>query len=307
MTRLGAALLLVALTPGALSGCGPAESTALGQRPTTYPTAGSGTPTPAPDRLGEARRDALEAATAATEAILSYDYRSLDADLARATAFMTPTYRAQFRTLAGELQRRTRVTRLATAATVLRAGLQGISHGQARAVLFVEQLTSTEGSLGATSRTALVLTLQRTGSGWLVASLDTATPERQVAEPSRQRRAAMRAARDLARAYSNLSWQDARADVDRVATLATGDFRASWSAAAGELVRRTVENRATTTGTVVATGVEHATPEEAVVLVTAAGAVQLGDAEEQQRPLRLIVTLQRVDGRWLASDLALLD
>lgn len=305
MRRLGAAVLLVALSPAVLSGCGPSESSALGQRPTTYPAAGSGTP--APDRIADARRTALTAATDATEAILSYDYRSLDADLARATTFMTPTYRAQFRTLAGELQRRTRVTRLATSATVLRAGLQGLTEDQAKAVLFVEQLTSTEGGLGSTTRSAVVLTLQHTEAGWMVASLDTAAAGQHVAEPSRQRRAVMRAARELARAYTNLGWQQARADVDRVTTLATGPFRASWAAAADELVRRTVANRASTTGTVVAAGVEHATEDEAVVLVTATGAVQLGDAEAQPRSLRLVVTLHRVDGAWLASDLALLD
>lgn len=305
MTRLGAALLLVALAPAGLTACGPAGSTALGQRPTTYPAAGSGTP--APDSLAEARREALQAASTATEAILSYDYRTLDADLARATGFMTPAYRSQFRALAGELQRRTRVTRLATAATVLHAGLQGITDDQARALLFVEQLTSTEGGIGVSSRTALVLTLQRTEAGWLVASLDTETPGQAVAEPSRQRRAAMRAARAVARAYGNLSWQDARSDVDRVTTLATGDFRASWSAAADELVRRTVENQATTTGTVVASGIAEASRDEAVVLVTASGAVQLADAKSEPRPLRLIVTLRLVEGRWLAADLALLD
>ena len=58
---------------------------------------------PAPDSTAHARHDAMKAATSAAHDLLSYDYRTLDADIARAKGETTGAFAQQYADTAGKL------------------------------------------------------------------------------------------------------------------------------------------------------------------------------------------------------------
>lgn len=119
--------------------------------------AGCGSSTPAPTLTPKLNADgtyrvgtvgnadaiaAVKAATTALPAALSYDYRSLDTSLTKATALMTPgfatkfrtTFNATTRTMAGEKQ-------AITSALVRAAGIVGtVQNDRATVVVFLDQV-----------------------------------------------------------------------------------------------------------------------------------------------------------------------
>ncbi|MCW2753531.1 MAG: hypothetical protein JWQ32_942 [Marmoricola sp.] len=89
--------------------------------------------------------DAIAAVKAATKALpiaLSYDYRSLDASLARATALMTPAFATKFRTTFDATTRTMATQKQAiTSALVRGAGIIGtIQNGRATVLVFLDQV-----------------------------------------------------------------------------------------------------------------------------------------------------------------------
>ncbi len=85
---------------------------------------------------------AVKAATRALPVALSYDYRSLDTSLSKATALMTTAFATKFRTTFNATTRSMAIDKQAiTSALVRGAGIVGpVANGRALVVVFLDQV-----------------------------------------------------------------------------------------------------------------------------------------------------------------------
>lgn len=121
---------------------------------------------------------ALTAARSYAAEMLSYDYRTIDRDFARASAHATGNLVTHFRELAGTLGPRAREHKTVQQAVVAAAGVESATPDEVHVLVFVNMVT-TSTPPGQTSprqeisqgRARLVLVTQ--GDGWRVARLST--------------------------------------------------------------------------------------------------------------------------------------
>jgi Mce-associated membrane protein len=123
------------------------------------------------DALTRARSTALAAATTDIRQILSYNYRSINSDLARARNDTTGQFRGEFGVLASQLigpaaaQQRT-----ITWATVPHASVVSATADQVVVLLFIDQRTASKTQPQPQLAASQVqVTMQRIGGRWLVA------------------------------------------------------------------------------------------------------------------------------------------
>ncbi len=297
MKRVPAVLVAAGLSLTAA--CQSSGESALGQRPTSYPAVRESA---APHGGAAGRRALITAAEIAAEATLGYDYRTLDQDVVQTRTLMTPAFRRSYNSFVERLRATAEKQHARAGATVVDAAVIGASASRASVLVFVDQSLSTStGSRASGSSAVLTLTSHR--GQWLLASLETTAPHKPVVEQRPAARAVLAAAEAVADAYADLSWQHPTADIERVLSLSSGEFHDAYSAAAAELVRRTSESRTTQQGTVIAAGLDGLRGNQARVLVGLAGTTRVGDSTPTSHPVRLVVTLTREDGRWLATAL----
>lgn len=123
------------------------------------------------DAVQRARSAALAAATTEIRQILSYDYRSIGSDLARANSDTTGQFRGQFEVLASQLispaatQQHT-----VTKATVPNASVVSATADQVVVLLFIDQSTTSK-TLNQPQQVAsqVRVTMEHVGGRWLVA------------------------------------------------------------------------------------------------------------------------------------------
>jgi Mce-associated membrane protein len=126
-------------------------------------------------RQTEAARDqALAAAREAAPVVLSYDYRHLDRDFARARERLTGKFREQYvkttRTVVGPTATKYHGVVKATVAT---ASVASAGPDRVVALLFVNQVTqSTQVSGSRLDLNRVRMTLSRTSAGWKVSAVD---------------------------------------------------------------------------------------------------------------------------------------
>jgi Mce-associated membrane protein len=133
-------------------------------------------------RTQDAREQALAAAQEAAPAVLSYDYRQLNGDFARARAYLTGHFREQYgKTTATVVGPTARKYHGVVKATVAAPGGGGspaasvVSASPDRVVvlLFVNQVTrSTQVDGSRLDLNRVRMTMTRTGSGWKVSAVD---------------------------------------------------------------------------------------------------------------------------------------
>ena len=106
-------------------------------------------------------------------------------------------------------------------------------------------------------------------------------------------------------AFVNLRYDQASASVDAVASGATGDFRDHYVRSAAQVIRVLQRQRSLMTGRVVWSGVTAVSPDRATVIAATTGTVANNRTEGSARPrdFRFRVSLVRVGGRWLTSDI----
>ncbi len=319
MTRPVAGLLAVLLLAGCTDGrdrssSAPGRSTS-GRDPattlTTAPSISAGstatTPTKAAVPDEAARAELLELASRAAETILSYDHRTLDADLANATSLMTPEFAATITRIFDSLREQAMATEASVRAVVSRAGLVTATAEEAQVLVLVDQTSRMTGRRTQTTPSAPVVTLRRTGDTWLVSDLrnDQAVAPTE-ADPAR--RAVLDAATDMAEAFLNLSWTTIDADVAQVRELATDPFRDEYAASSGRLVELIRANRTVQQSRVLVAGLARAEDHTATVVLAAEGSSRNdgSTAKPVARRYRLELDLRLVDGFWLTSRLVLL-
>ncbi|MGE2734576.1 hypothetical protein [Mycolicibacterium vaccae] len=87
---------------------------------------------------------------------------------------------------------------------------------------------------------------------------------------------------------------------------ATGEFKDMYQQSSAGLKQVLVDNKAKATGTVVAAGIKSATPTKVEVLLFVDQSVTNAlNPEPRLDRSRLIMTMEKVDNRWLASDVEL--
>jgi Mce-associated membrane protein len=121
--------------------------------------------------VDQARRTAPAAAERAAEAILAYDYKSLEADRDAAAQFMTPTYRKKYLDTFDALVMKAAVERKAHVEADVRAsGVSAAGADRVEVLLFVNQATTSTAN-GGEKQTALnrvLFAMVRQGDTWRV-------------------------------------------------------------------------------------------------------------------------------------------
>jgi Mce-associated membrane protein len=123
-----------------------------------------------------ARHGALRAAAGLARDILSYDYRTIDRDLARARADTTGEFAGQYASAAAELRSEARRTQAIVQARVRDTGIVAATGDQVVVLVFADQvsITRTAAAVSPTTRvipSAVQLTLTRDGDRWRVSAL----------------------------------------------------------------------------------------------------------------------------------------
>jgi Mce-associated membrane protein len=119
------------------------------------------------------RNAALGAASDAAAQALSYSYKSFDADREKARALMGPTLAKQYDDAMDKVAQQTADAKLTLKATVLSAGLLSAKEHQAKVLLFVNTLTTREGSKKQQlDQNRVLMTLTRKDGGWTVSKMD---------------------------------------------------------------------------------------------------------------------------------------
>lgn len=126
------------------------------------------------DAAKQARGEALAAATAHAQAILSYDHRTLDADFARALAVSTGGFRSDYeKTTSTVVRPNATQYKAVVKAEVTSAAVVRATSERAVVLLFVDQTTtSTRLDAPKRDRNRVRMTLTKAGGRWLVSDVD---------------------------------------------------------------------------------------------------------------------------------------
>ena len=130
----------------------------------------------APDTTAHARHDALAAATTAAHDVHSYDYRTLDRDIARAKAETTGAFSQQYAASAGQLLTEAKQVKAIVQASVGLPGVVSATRDTVVVLVFVDQASVKQlpGQKQPTTRidqSRVRLTMTKVGSRWLVSAL----------------------------------------------------------------------------------------------------------------------------------------
>lgn len=117
------------------------------------------------------------------------------------------------------------------------------------------------------------------------------------------RSAAVDAAREVAVNLTSISYKTAQQDLRRLLHSSTGQFREEFAKRTKPFTDVITRLQVVTSGKVVKAGVESIGESSARVLVATHGEVTNAQAKEpQQRDYRLRITMNKVDGSWLAGN-----
>lgn len=122
--------------------------------------------------LNNAAKDASEAGRQTVTAVLSYDYQTLDADLARAERGLTPGFKDDYaKVVATSVKPVAARDKVVTTANVPAVSVTGASAERVRLLMFVDQLTSSAKEKNVVNVSRVEVTMTRGETGWLVSDL----------------------------------------------------------------------------------------------------------------------------------------
>jgi Mce-associated membrane protein len=120
-------------------------------------------------RVDRARDDALAAATAATQAVFSYDYRSFDASVANGQQFVTGDFAKEYADTTAKLKSAAEKEKAIVRAEVSAAGVVQAGTGQVEVLLYVNQYRRNVNITGEkVDQNRVVLTLVPVDGEWKV-------------------------------------------------------------------------------------------------------------------------------------------
>ncbi len=115
--------------------------------------------------------------------------------------------------------------------------------------------------------------------------------------------AALNVARDYAVVLSSIDTNEIDKNFAQVMDGATGDFKNMYSQSSAQLRQLLIDNKAVSHGLVVDAGVKSASPSQVEVLMFIDQSVSNSVVPEPRIDrLRMTMTMQLIDGRWLASN-----
>jgi hypothetical protein len=131
----------------------------------------------------------------------------------------------------------------------------------------------------------------------LAAAQRTVSPAEQIA---------LAAARGEAVALTTISYQSAAGDVRRVLAGATGALRTQFASEANQLPATLAKTKSASRGVVLSSALSSLSGDRAQALVAVDATVSGTDTGKTGvlKHYRIVVTLQRIQGKWLASDVA---
>ena len=121
----------------------------------------------------DARGDAVTAAKTAVTEILSYDYRTLDRDIATAKADATGPFLAEYSSTASRLLSQAKQLKAVVQASVASTSVVSASENRVVVLAFVDQATVKAGDKQTRiDQNRVRMAMQRVNGRWLVAELD---------------------------------------------------------------------------------------------------------------------------------------
>ncbi|HXH79199.1 J domain-containing protein [Nocardioides sp.] len=127
-----------------------------------------------PNASEVAAREAQIAAEQAIVPVLSYDYRTLEADQKRATAYLTGDYRKSYDELFGVIADNAPSTKTQVSAEVIASGIVRSGEERVDVLIFVDRPTVNKLSAQPVlSKDQVTVTMQKVGDEWLVDNLVT--------------------------------------------------------------------------------------------------------------------------------------
>jgi Mce-associated membrane protein len=122
--------------------------------------------------LAQDRKAASTAARAAVVNVLSYDYRTLDADLARGEQGLAPDFRQEYARVTAASVRPVAVRQqVVTTATVPAVSIVSASRESVEVLMFVDQLTTSAQQKNVVNVSRVQVTMVPSGDRWLVSEL----------------------------------------------------------------------------------------------------------------------------------------
>ncbi len=114
----------------------------------------------------------------AVGSVLSYDFRHLDEDIARATPYFTDDYAEEYRSVIGELGPQAESAKLVVTGSAVATGVIRSGDDRAEILVFVNQDSTRAGTANAPLKMWVTMTMVKDGDGWLIDKMkvDTATP-----------------------------------------------------------------------------------------------------------------------------------
>lgn len=118
------------------------------------------------------RTDALAAAKSRVPVLLSYDHRTLEADLDRSKDQTTGRFRTDYtKLLEGPVAKAATQRQISTKATLSGAGVVRATGSRVTVLVFLTQTTAAPGAEPSVSASRVEVKMQRVGNGWKVAGL----------------------------------------------------------------------------------------------------------------------------------------
>jgi Mce-associated membrane protein len=123
--------------------------------------------------LNTARSQTVDLARKVALATASYDYRHVTADLDKAMAYMTPSYKRVYQGIAAKLGPLVVQAKAISTGSVLNYGVRSLTTTHAVVVLFLDQNVKQDGSSAPArpSHYRAIITMDKLGGHWLVSLL----------------------------------------------------------------------------------------------------------------------------------------
>ena len=117
--------------------------------------------------------------------------------------------------------------------------------------------------------------------------------------------AVLSSARAETEAFINIDYREAQSSIDKVAAGATGEFAKQYTESTDSVIEVLEQNESVMDGEVKWAGVVSVDGDSATVIAATTGTVanKASQGEPVARNFRVQLTLERVDGEWLTSNL----
>ena len=121
----------------------------------------------------QARDAGMQAAAALTEKVLSYDWKTLDADMKASEAVLAPTFRTEYDKAMSSVKTQTIKNQVKLTAKVVATSIISASETKVEALVFVNQVTTAKGAGNQRlDQNRVKVTLTRGGGDWRVSKMD---------------------------------------------------------------------------------------------------------------------------------------